>query len=285
MKKWGLGAVALALTMVTQAALAIPVPTIEVHPWLAPNVFGSPNWAPAVANAITALKTGASSAGTPGTPAYYEEQTTSVSSAEVVVTGFPSWRGLVDPGTEFGPAFASELGNRMHFALVIDGNGGKFSISQLGFGATSTDPFAGLAFGFGTGSYGYSSDYQGVLYGGDGAFGGGDDTYVTAGLATTLVDGLIGRGSGNSFAAYCPGCDLSAQQAALDAVAAYPDYPFDFIGTYTLVADDEIIASGSGTFHITSSVPEPGTLALFGAGLLAFGGVRLTQRRHKAQRA
>jgi hypothetical protein len=234
---------------------------ITVTPWLAPNVFGSPSFPGAVSNAIEGQLAGSPSFGTPGTPTYYQAQS-NVSSAQAIVTGFPSWLGVADPGTAFGAPFAAELGNRMHFGILALGNGVQFSVGQLGFSATSTDPFNALAFGFSVGAYNYSLQLQGILYGGDGQFGGGDDTYITAGAADQLVDGLVGRGSGNSFAAYCPGCTIEQQQAAIDAAAAYPGGPFDFTGVYTIGEYE-----GSGTFHI-NPVPEPSSLVLL-AGVIA----------------
>ena len=49
-----------------QAARAASI-DITVTPWLAPNAFGSPSYAGAVANQIDALYQGLSSNGTPGT--------------------------------------------------------------------------------------------------------------------------------------------------------------------------------------------------------------------------
>lgn len=244
---------------------------IVVATSLAPNVFGSPSYAGYVSNALAGLHAGASSYGDPNSPTFYQV-TSDVRSDQVIVTGFPSWMGEVDPGTNVGGAYASELGNRMHFGVRIDGQGSQFSISQLGFSATSTDPFNALAFGFGPGAFNYTNDYRGVLVGDDGLLWTTDDVFITGGANTQLVDGLIGRGPGNSFAAYCAGCTLEQQQAALLESAAYPGHDFQFTGVYTLGQD-----SGSGTFNITA-VPEPSTwtMLIAGFGLL---GAALRRRR------
>jgi len=263
---------ALAAVLCFAGALPVSAAEINVFPWLAPNAFGSPSFAGAEANAVQAMKDGGIPTGTPGTPTYFESRS-NVTSQEVVVTGFPSWLGQADPGAVFGPAFSAELGNRMTFALRVDGLGTQFAIADLGFSATSTDPFNALAFGFGPGSYGYSNAYQGVLAGLDNTLWTGDDTYVTGGPAAQLVDGLVGRGSGNSFAAYCPGCTIYQQMAAIAGVAAYPGTAFDFTGTYTIGA-----SSGSGTFTV-NPVPLPAALPLLLSGLGGLGLVGWRRRK------
>jgi hypothetical protein len=255
-----LPAAALLLGMVTSASAT----TIDVTPWLAPNVFGSPSYVTAEANAIYALYNGLSSYGAAG-PTQFNAQS-NVTSAQAVVTGFASWNGQAAPSAPY----QNELGTRMLFGLVINGGESQFSISQLSFAATSTDPGNGLAFGFGAGSYNYGAGYQGILKGQDGLLFTSDDTFVTTGLNTQLVDGLVGRGSGNAFAAYCPGCSVAQQQAALDAVVAYPGSDYTFTGTYTLGA-----ATGTGEFAI-SAVPETSTWVMM---ILGFAGLGIMAKR------
>lgn len=261
----GMAVAALAASSMASAA------EIIVATSLAPNVFGSPSYTGYVSNALSGLHAGASSYGDPNSPTFYQV-TSNVRSDEVVVTGFPSWMGEVDPANTVGPAYGSELGNRMHFGVRIDGEGAQFSISQLGFSATSTDPYNALAFAFGPGAFNYTNDYRGVLVGDDGLLWTNDDLFITGGANTQLVDGLIGRGPGSSFAAYCPGCSIADQQAALLETARYPGHDFQFTGVYTLGQD-----SGTGTFNI-AAVPEPGTWTLLIAG---FGmlGAALRRRR------
>ena len=216
--------------------------SITVTPWLAPNAFGSPSFAGAEANAVQGMYHGGVATGTPGTPTYFQPQL-NVTSAQVIVTGFPSWLGQVNPGTVYGPAFANELGNRMTFALgIVASVGQQISIANLSFSATSTDPFNALAFAFPNG-YNYGTGYMGVLKGADSTLGTADDVFITSGPSSQLVDAIFGRGSGNSFAAYCSSCSLADQQAALDASAAYPGTPFQFTGTYSIDGVSGVVPS------------------------------------------
>ncbi len=251
--------------------------TITVVPTLAPNMDGSPNWDAWVANSLTALENNESSAGTPGTPSYYQAVTGPVADSQTIVTDFSSWMGQADPAAPYD----GEYGNRLTFGLAILGNGTQFSISQLGFDASSNDPndvlgFGGVADDYGPGGYDYSSDYVGVIFGTD----GNPNTYVTGGPDTQLVDALFSRGSGNSMPAYCAGCDQADEQAAIDAAAELIAPVSQFTGTYYLSnnADESgTFASGSGTFDLVT--PEPAAWLM----MLGGGAVVGWMRRRKAQ--
>ena len=91
------GALALGLSVGATAHAAID---ITVTPWLAPNFFGSPSFAPAAANAVNALMNGQTTGGVAGTPSYFQAQS-NITAQEAIVTGFPSWLGQADPGTVF----------------------------------------------------------------------------------------------------------------------------------------------------------------------------------------
>ena len=255
---------ALLLGMITSANATI----IDVTPWVAPNVFGSPSYAAAEANAIYALYHNLNSYGAAG-PTQFNAQSN--------VTSIGSHRDRLQflaRRCRPGAPYQNEFGNRMHFGLRIDGQGSQFSISQLSFAATSTDPLNALAFSWAPGSYNYGAGYQGILKGQDAMLFTGDDIFVTSGPNTQLVDGLVGRGSGNSFAAYCPGCTVQQQQAEIDAAAAYPGSGFTFTGVYTLGA-----ATGDDTFHI-SAVPETSTWVMM---ILGFAGIAVMARAPRAQ--
>lgn len=202
---------------------------IMVFPSPAPNVFGSPSWPGYVTNAINALQNGLSSVGDPATDptAYY--RVTQETDRDNIVTGFPSWKGFANPGTVFGPAFAAELGNRLHFGLVIIGtNGTLFSLSGLSFAMESTDPGDILQF---TGDF-VGSSYSSTRVGIDAT-----NHVINSGPATQLVKALYYVGVGNAIAPNdltppCPGSD----QSTIDCVKAFYDsiMPFRITTTYTL---------------------------------------------------
>src|SRR5258706_76958 len=172
--------------------------TIVVSPSLAPNAFGSPSFSGYQSNAVYAIGNGLSAYGDPSSPTYYEKIGGPISVASAIVTGFPSWRG----NANVSGAYANEYGNRVTFGVDITSSAGKFSISQLSFSATTDDATNSLGFSFGAGAYNYSAGYVGIDYGADGVKGGLDDVYITGGANTQLVNEIVGRGSGNSWATY-----------------------------------------------------------------------------------
>jgi hypothetical protein len=213
---------------------------------------------------MAGLANGGAATGTPGTPAHYASGT-SFLPGQLMVTSFNSWEGVANPGAPFH----QELGNRLHFGLNALGNGSLFSLSQLCFDMSSSDPANSLAFSgcFGAGDV-YSSARVGIHYGSDGVLGGGDDTIITSGAATQLVHQLIYVGVGNAFWPGGPGDPLNGQ-AAINAAAAYiaANHPFSVTTRYWLVdPTGATIASGEATADV---VPEPATLMLLGSGLAA----------------
>jgi hypothetical protein len=228
--------------------------TISVIPALAPNVYGSPNWTALVSNATTAIANGYVSYGDPSSPGFYQQAPGVISVTNDIVTGFPSWDGLADPGNVFGANFSQELGNRIQFGIDIKGGTNLISISQLAFSAHSTDPGNTLDFAFAPGSYNYSSSYVGIIYG-----SGGANTYITSGPATQPVNEIVGRGSGNAWAVYDPSGNLASQQSNLLVCASQlGNQPFNFTGTYTIGG---VSGSNSVTLNpvVTHSGPILGT--------------------------
>jgi hypothetical protein len=224
--------------------------TITVIPALAPNVYGSPNWNAWVSNATTAIANGYSSYGDPSSPSYYQQAPAVISVTNDIVTGFPSWDGLADPGDVFGANFSQELGNRLQFGIDIKGGTNLISISQLSFSAYSTDPSNTLDFAFAQGSYNYSASYVGIIYG-----PGGTNTYITSGPATQLVNEIVGRGSGNAWDTYDTSGNIASQQSNIDLlISQLGNQPFNFTATYTLAG---VSGSNSVTFNpvVTNSGP------------------------------
>jgi hypothetical protein len=260
------GICAVGLMAGTTASAIVVVPpatTIQVFTALAPNGFGSPSYNTWVNNATFAIANGLSSFGDPSSPSFYQIVSSAISVDDAIVTGFPSWQGVANPGSVFGAAYANELGNRPSFGLLVNGNGSLISISQLSFTASSSDSGNVLGFNFSTGSYGYSSSYEGILWGPGGQSDIANYTYITSGSANQEVNEIVGRGSGNALDAYETDPGANDQERIDNAAAGYGDEPFTFTGTYSLGS-----AQGSGSFEI-EPVPEPGTIALAGLGGLA----------------
>jgi hypothetical protein len=224
--------------------------TITVIPALAPNAYGSPNWNAWVSNATTAIANGYSSYGDPSSPSYYQRAPGVISVTNNIVTGFPSWNGLADPGNVFGANFSQELGNRIQFGIDIKGGTNLISISQLSFSAHSSDPSNTLDFTFAQGSYNYSASYVGIIHG-----PGGTNTYITSGPATQLVDEIVGRGSGNAWDTYDTSGNIASQQSNIVLCASQVGaQPFNFTGTYTIGG---VLGSNSVTLNpvVTNSGP------------------------------
>lgn len=228
--------------------------SITVIPALAPNAYGSPNWNAWVSNATTAIINGYPACGDPASPSYYQQAPAVISVTNDIVTGFPSWNSVADPGDVFGANYSQELGNRIQFGIDIKGGTNLISISQLSFSAHSTDASNSLDFAFDQGSYNYSASYIGIIYG-----PGGTNTCITSGPATQLVNEIVGRGSGNAWDTYDTSGNVASQQSNIDLlISQLGNQPFNFTGTYTIAG---VSASGSVTFNPagTDSGPVLGT--------------------------
>lgn len=278
--------VSIALLSFEKPALAQEGPfTISVYPSFAPNAFGSPSFAPWDANAISALMSGSSSAGTSTLPSYYEQIPNGANVPLWIATNFPSWHAFADPGTVFGPAFANELGNRLYFNTHINGNGFSFNLTQLSFQATSTDVGNFLGYSIPAGSFNYSPSFVGLQYGPNGVLGGGDDVLITGGPNTQFVNELFARGTGNAPEVLSTDPGATDQEKIDNARLLIPN-DFIFNGEYSLGVDD--FGTFTGSAFVVVAVPEPATVAMTGLGGAALAFACVTQwkkRRRRKQRA
>jgi hypothetical protein len=177
------------------------------------------------------------------------------------------------------PPFNNELGNRVTFGLIIDGNGTKISLSELTFTMSSGDPADGLAYSDNYLNYDYNSAHVGVIN------GPGGPTFVTGGDDTVPVDEILMVGVGNAFWAGVDenGNPLPEDQWAqsMSDTAAYISGSVPTISiTYTLTdaTSHAILAQESDTID---AVPEPATLSLMVFGLASAMVARRKQLRRK----
>jgi hypothetical protein len=236
---------------------------VNVIPSLAPNAYGSPSWPGWTQNAVYAIQNGLTSYGNPNLPTYYN-QVKDFTANQTIVTNFPSWMGEADPGSQFGAAFASELGNRMHFGLdIVATNGQTFDLNDVSFNSFSS-PGAGLDYGWAAGPWTYSPWRIGITAGGA-VYNNGED-------GSLAVTRFIYIGSGNSYEADCSPCTAASQQAAIDA-AAIAGGGYTYTGTYRVKDSSGRVFSGSGAFDV-APVPEPSGIILLVSMLGIFGFVQ-----------
>jgi hypothetical protein len=245
---------------------------IDVVPWLAPNVYGSPSWTDAETNAVQGMENNGAATGS-GPSAFVPQS--NVTASQAIVTGFPSWMGVAGP---MG-AYANEEGNRMTFAVSIFGNGTPISISELSFVMTGSGSGSGLDWTWDQGHYHYGQGWVGVRYVGP----WGTPTYIASGPDDQAVDAIFGVGSGNAYDVYCPssGCtDVAEEQALIDGVI--PSSGFTFTGTYFIDG-----ASGNGTFNVSAvdPVPEPSTWTMMIVGFCGLGFMAYRRKNNMALRA
>jgi hypothetical protein len=235
--------------------------SVDVFPAPAPDSLGSPSFSGWGANAINGLENGISSIGNPSTtPTAYFQKTT-LNGRDNIISTFNSWKGLANPGTTFGPAFANEFGNRLHFGVHILGGGVKIRLSNIDFHMSSTDPGNTFAFdGSFTPADVYSPFRVGVDYGPDGVKGGGDDVRITSGPADQLVDEIIYVGAGNAISTDSAGCTAGSDQNKLDCTKTFYEslMPFSVSTTYLLFDDTrgEPLATGAATVDFVPPVPQ-----------------------------
>jgi len=258
----------LSLTGVAACVLASSISSLSLASFTtnvvassAPNFYGSPSWSGYRDNAMYALRNGLTSYGGDPTitPTAYSALGESVNVGANLVTGFPSWMGYANPTG----AFASEMGNRIHFGMsMVASVGTQIALDHI-VGNISIATVSGFDFSF---NYvgNYSATRQGLLRGADGIIGTIDDTLITSGSASQLVDAVYVIGGGVAF---WPDTidELNAFMSTFGS-----DYgSLNLTGTYSLldgVGEGSVLAGGSTTVTL---VPAPGAIALIGlAGLV-----------------
>lgn len=188
-----------------------------------PNAFSSTHWASHVQFGQFILRYLGDCIGvlSPGlNPSAYQPLCTGLYMArDAMVTSFSSWWATENPGAPFG----GEYGNRLHFPLVIEGDGSlanKFSLADVNFVLTSSD-----------GVLDYAGDLVGTTcngttrvcldYGPDGVKGTPDDIVMIDNEPDTiLMDALYYIGVGNAYWPGGPGDPLNGQEA-IDATVEH----------------------------------------------------------------
>jgi hypothetical protein len=281
MVRWG-KYIGLALISVGLSSTARADITIEVFPAYAPNGPDSPNWLDYVTNAISGIGAGGTNTGT-GTrdsnPARYETIGGPISPVEMIYTPFKSWRGTAAPNPVFtsNAAVAGEFGNRVHFGTRILGtDGSTFRLEDLKWALDSDDDdnyfdqdgtFAGVP---------YSASRVGVNYGADGVPGGGDDTVYNNGEpGTNLVNELLYVGVGDGF----PSDNIAApnDQADIDLTLGAIFAGCD--GCDVILKGSYMLGDAMGMGSVTISIPEPASISLASASILA--GLACLRRRRR----
>ena len=245
----------LVLVLTAPVSIAKADFTMEVFASSAPNaLFAGSSWAGYTVNAMNSIENGLGNVGDRSVdPEAYIlfDAGENISIKNAIVSDFSSWLGEAD-----SPApFDVEGGNRMHFGLHIVGDGTmQFRMADIEYELISDD---GNTLGFAGDLSGgnYSALRVGIDYGADMAKGGGDDTIITSGAATQLIDEFVYIGVGNAFDA--SGGSGSNQEKIDFAIADnFNSFPINLSATYTL--ND---TSGSQLATASTNVnfiPEPG---------------------------
>lgn len=253
-------------SFVWAAGIASANPTVAIFPSISPDPFGSNAtfqlWS---ANALSALQSGGTTAGTAGTPTYYA-QTSTFTSTDLIGTTFPSWKGHTNPPVPFD----TQTGNGLAYGMVVQGNGSRFTSADI----TYNDDFYDTLSSTTLSTVGYGYRMIGINYGANGVLGGGDDTIYDAsnpGSSSSLVDVIYFSGFVDQFLV----TDPSTLASSIVAIDNAP------INTTTATGDLNISGTHYQGTATPTVVPEPGTVPLAGLGALLIG--FLARKRVKAE--
>ncbi len=186
---------------------------------------------------------------------------------------FNSWLGLA-PGL-----IAGEFGNRLYFGVTVIDTAAKFNLDnfvyQDNFYTNDTIFFNTVA-----------DTYDGLTIIGidfvDGIRGNGNDIVYSGGqVRTNLVNALFYRGFNVGFSTPAPGAGQTPQdvinQIGQQASTAAASLPVQTVGAGVTTTPGNIntLVAPLTTQNVpVSPIPEPGTYALFGAGLAALAFAR-----------
>lgn len=246
---------------------------VEIYPSLAPNKNASgTGWNAYAANATASLIANSGNFGNRQTdPSAYEIVSGAITAKELVGSDaapvFHSWHGEANPPVPFD----KEHGNRLQFGLrMMATTGEKIQMTGITYSVKSDDPAPTVFSAAGSfSSYAFSDSRVGVLYGTDGALGGGDDTLITSGTGPVEgVDALFYVGVSVGLQAGATGTD--AERLASAVALADIETPFNIKATYTL--------GGVSSFATVSVVPVPEPASAF-AIFAASAAVLLRRKR------
>jgi hypothetical protein len=255
--------------------------TVSVFPSIGPNGNGSPSIFTYGANAISALETGATHAGTPNTPGYYSQLPAgaTISPTQIIATGGSgptSWNGVANPSG----AFANEVGNALFFGMHFSANPATvptaltYNVSVPGLPASVAAGFNGALSGNLA-----TRNYSPFLVG----YNKNTNTFFTSGpisgAGAPAVTDIYYAGPSGAFAPTVSGpLGLSAAITAL--LAAFPSPngtvpvgggTFNFNGTNITTANNAAIGA-----------PEPASMAVLALGVVGLLGYTYNRRRRAA---
>jgi len=225
--------------------------TLFIYPSIGPG-WSSPNGATYEANAAAAIQAGFITGGIAGTPGYYSQVAGSgpVSAYALISTDdgagnfFNSWMGNTSPTGNY----SGEFGNSLYFGLRIESPGQAFTLANVGFTGDTVigESLAGVVFSSHTIG---CVDALCVTYYDGSAGHTGDDT--------TSINYLFTSG----FSIYGLAGDIPTLNATFNAFSGQSvsqKYTLSLYGNESTLQTVNI-----------ASVPEPGTIVLFGIGLSA----------------